>query len=93
MILTVCSGRDQANWFDIELSLETKAIDLIRELQSESGLSGILDDEKVGCILEGRHPDGTWFRVQGDCEIGLSGLTDGDYVRIQRTYGTVDMEP
>lgn len=93
MILTVCNGRDQAEWFDILLPLETKALDLLNQLRSDSGTNRtLLDEDNYRNILEGRHPDGPWFRIPDQSEIGQCGLRDGDFVRVQRTYSTVNEE-
>ncbi|MNK02973.1 hypothetical protein D3C87_208040 [compost metagenome] len=90
MIVTVCKGRDQAEWFDIDLSPETKAFDLLRLLQHEFAYQPLIDEESVRYILEGRLPEGPWFQIPNPSEVGDSGLMEGSFVRIQRTYSTID---
>ncbi|RUT29824.1 hypothetical protein EJP77_13460 [Paenibacillus zeisoli] len=90
MIVTVCKGRDQAEWFDIEFSPETKALDLLRLLIQEVAYQPLIDEEKVRYILEGRLPEGPWFPIPNSSEARNSGLMEGAFVRIQRTYSTID---
>lgn len=90
MIVTVCKGRDQADWFDIDFSPETKAFDLLRLLQQELAYQPLVDEENVRYILEGRLPEGPWFPISNQSGVGDSGLMEGAFVRIQRTYSTID---
>ncbi|USB31989.1 hypothetical protein [Paenibacillus sp. YPG26] len=90
VIITVCKGRNQADWFDIELSPETKALDLLGLLQHDSAYQSLIDEESIIYNLEGRLPEGPWFHIPHEHKIGDSGLMEGSFVRIQRTYGTTD---
>ncbi|MBP2001004.1 hypothetical protein J2Z69_002047 [Paenibacillus shirakamiensis] len=87
MIVTVCNGRVEADWFDILVDEKSLAGKVLEELHNASGHH--FNHLNHPYILEGRLPDQAWFEIGAHTELGLSGLQDGGFIRVQRTYSTI----
>lgn len=91
MILTVISGRNEEDWFDIEVPEDCPA----GRLNEMLGLRLYREPAAPGMqyILEARFPEGFWFKVEANAaSIAEAGLREGNYVRLQRAFSTTDEE-
>lgn len=86
VILTVISGRNEEEWFDIDVPDECSVERLIEQLGLRlfQGPAG----DGIQYILEAKFPEGLWFKVQGSAGIVEAGLREGSYIRLQRAYST-----
>ncbi|CAH8715128.1 hypothetical protein M5W83_17610 [Paenibacillus thiaminolyticus] len=86
MMLTVSSGRQGQEWFDIDVSEDCTGL----QLKSILGLKlfGEPPRNDVQYILEAKQPEGLWFVVQEQQRLAEAGLREGAHIRIQRAYST-----
>lgn len=90
MILTVISGRNEDDWFDIDVPDECSVERLnellgLRLFREPSG-------EGVQYILEAKFPEGLWFTVNEQSSLVEAGLREGSYIRLQRAFSTTTEE-
>lgn len=90
MILTVISGRNEEEWFDIDVPDEC-SIDRLVELLGLRLFHGPSGDG-IQYILEAKFPEGLWFKVEGRSSLVEAGLREGSYIRLQRAYSTTTEE-
>lgn len=92
MVLTVITGRQARDWFDIDVP-EDCPVDQLKQLL---GMRIYGHREATTAthqyIMEGKFPDGMWFTISDDQGIVESGLREGAYIRVQRTYSTTTEE-
>ncbi|TKH43230.1 hypothetical protein C1I60_17105 [Paenibacillus terrae] len=86
MILTVLSGRQETEWFDIEVANEYSVDHL--KLMLGVRIFGEPPAEGMQYIMEAKFPEGLWFRVEDDQLLIGAGLREGCTVRIQRAFST-----
>ncbi|APB76325.1 MULTISPECIES: hypothetical protein [Paenibacillus] len=90
MILTVLSGRQETEWFDIEVADEYSVEHL--KLMLGVRIFGEPPVEGMQYIMEAKFPEGLWFRVGDNQLLTGSGLREGCTVRIQRAFSTTQDE-
>lgn len=90
MILTVISGRNEDDWFDIDVPDECS----IERLNELLGLRLFREPsgEGIQYILEAKFPEGLWFTVGGHSNLVEAGLREGSYIRLQRAFSTTTEE-
>ena len=90
MILTVISGRNEGDWFDIEVPDECT----VTRLNELLGLRLFKEPSSPGIqyILEAKFPEGLWFSVNEGSGVVEAGLREGAYVRLQRAFSTTEEE-
>ncbi|KKO53349.1 hypothetical protein [Paenibacillus sp. DMB20] len=90
MILTVISGRNEEDWFDIDVPDECS----VTRLNELLGLRLFHEPSSPGIqyILEAKFPEGLWFTVEEVPTIVEAGLREGAYIRLQRAFSTTDEE-
>lgn len=90
MILTVISGRNESDWFDIEVPDHC----LVKQLIEHLGLRlyHSASEEGIQYILEGKFPEGLWFRVEEGANLAEAGLREGTCIRLQRAFSTTAEE-
>ena len=89
MILTVYSGREEGEWFDIEVPDECT----IEHLKHCWGADfGQAPGDGIQYILEAKFPEGLWFSPQNSQQLMETGLRQGSCVRVQRAFSTTTEE-
>ena len=90
MILTVVSGRNEEDWFDIEVPEECS----VTRLNELLGLRLFHEPSSPGMqyILEAKFPEGLWFKVQEASNVAEAGLREGASIRLQRAFSTTEEE-
>ncbi|CAI6034583.1 hypothetical protein PAECIP112173_00769 [Paenibacillus sp. JJ-100] len=90
MILTVYSGREEGEWFDIEVPDECT----IEHLKTLLGVRifGQAPGDGIQYILEAKFPEGLWFTPQNTQQLMETGLRQGSCVRVQRAFSTTSEE-
>lgn len=86
MILTVHSGREEGEWFDIDVPDECT----IEHLKTLLGVRifGQAPGDGIQYILEAKFPEGLWFSPQNAQQLMETGLRQGSCVRVQRAFST-----
>ncbi|MGG1879215.1 hypothetical protein ABDI30_16820 [Paenibacillus cisolokensis] len=90
MILTVISGRNERDWFDIEVPDHCQVGELIEMLGLRLYQSA--SQEGIQYILEGKFPEGLWFKVEEGASLAEAGLREGTCIRLQRAFSTTEEE-
>lgn len=91
MILTVISGRNEEDWFDIEVPEDCPT----GRLNELLGLRLFREPAGAGMqyILEAKFPEGFWFKVDANtATVVEAGLREGNFIRLQRAFSTTDEE-
>ncbi|UNK16596.1 hypothetical protein MNQ98_19095 [Paenibacillus sp. N3/727] len=90
MILTVISGRNEGDWFDISVPNECS----VTRLNELLGLRLFQEPPSPGIqyILEAKFPEGLWFTVDGNPGVVEAGLREGAFIRLQRAFSTTEEE-
>ncbi|MFM9277207.1 hypothetical protein [Paenibacillus jiagnxiensis] len=90
MILTVLAGRQETDWFDIEVD----DMYSVQHLKLMLGLRifGEAPGEGVQYIMEAKFPEGLWFLVEDHQHLTGAGLREGCIIRIQRAFSTTEEE-
>lgn len=90
MILTVLSGREESDWFDIDVDDEYSVQHL--KLMLGIRIFGEAPGEGMQYMMEAKFPDGLWFLVDDKQLLMDAGLREGCTIRIQRTFSTTEDE-
>lgn len=90
LILTVIQGRQGLDWFDIDVSDEStiqymKTVLAVRIFNEPP-------QEHVQYIIEARFPGLHWFVLPDNKQLSETGLREGCYIRLQKTFSTTEKE-
>ncbi|MDP4097431.1 hypothetical protein OIN60_11685 [Paenibacillus sp. P96] len=90
MILTVLAGRQETEWFDIEVDDDYS----VQHLKLMLGLRIFREapGDGVQYIMEAKFPEGLWFPVEDCQQLTGAGLREGCIIRIQRAFSTTEEE-
>ncbi|MCM3782840.1 hypothetical protein M3231_07625 [Neobacillus mesonae] len=90
MILTVVQGRREIEWIDIEVPDES-TVQYFKSVLSVR-IFNEPPQENVQYILEAKFPEGNWFTLSDAKQLTETGIREGHYVRLQKTFSTTNNE-
>ncbi|WP_374705804.1 MULTISPECIES: hypothetical protein [Paenibacillus] len=90
MILTVVQGRQGTEWLDLEVPDES-TIQYVKSVLAVRIFNEPPQDH-VQYIVEAKFPGSHWFVLPDTKLLSETGLREGSYVRLQKTFSTTDKE-